>query len=121
VPADLPVVHGRQTDLAQVFLNLVANAVEAMPRGGTLRVAAAVRGDELEVRIADTGAGIPAEVAERVHDAFVTTKDEGSGLGLPIARSLLSEFDGELHLEAGPDGGTVARVRLPVMEKEGEA
>lgn len=116
VPADLPVVHGRQTDLAQIFLNLVANAVEAMPGGGTLRVTAGIMDGGIEVAIADTGTGIPPEALEHVHDAFVTTKTEGSGLGLPIVRSLLSDLGGELHLESAAGGGTVARVTLPVME-----
>ena len=114
VPDDLPAITGRQTDLQQVFLNLITNAVDSMEDGGVLTIQAERRDGRIRVRIADTGCGIEQNDLGRIHDAFVTTKDKGSGLGLPICRSLLSEMNGELEIESEKGKGTSACVLLPV-------
>ncbi len=103
--------------LQQVLVNLINNAVEAMPQGGEIRVSAvpATLGerDMVAVRVADSGPGIPAEVQERVFEPFFTTKPEGTGLGLCIAASIMAGHGGALKLEASDSHGTRWAVFIP--------
>ena len=120
VPDGLPEVAASLGALEQVFLNLFTNALDAMPAGGRLKVQARHVGPRLEVRITDTGAGIPPEVLKRIHEPFYTTKQEGFGLGLAICRSILWESDGEMTVDSQPGRGTTVVVALPVAgEKTG--
>jgi signal transduction histidine kinase len=99
--------------LKQVYLNLILNALEAMPRGGRLAVGAAERTGRIEVSIADDGAGVPAEMLKRLGSPFFTTKAGGSGLGLFLARRLVESAGGELRLQSEAGRGTTVTVRLP--------
>ena len=94
VQDDLPPVACGQGDLEQVFLNLLTNAREAMPRGGRSRSMSASGRRRLAIAIADTGCGIPPEHLPRVLEPFFTTKAHGNGLGLSICRSILWEVGG---------------------------
>ncbi|MBI1950935.1 MAG: HAMP domain-containing histidine kinase [Acidobacteria bacterium] len=114
VPDDLPEVPAGRGSLEQLFLNLLTNAIDSMPAGGRLKVAARVAGNRLEVRIADTGPGIPADQLKRIHEPFYTTKTEGFGLGLAICRSILWEIDGEMTIDSQPGRGTTVTVLLPL-------
>jgi signal transduction histidine kinase len=110
----LPEVNASRGGLEQLFLNLFTNAIDAMPAGGRLRVAArAVAGGRIEVKVQDTGTGIPPEHLARIHEPFYTTKDEGFGLGLAISRSIVWESDGEMKVESAPGRGTTVTVLLP--------
>ncbi len=101
--------------LRRVFVNLVSNALQAMPEGGDLLVATEVEGSMARVTIRDTGTGLAPEARAHLFEPYFTTKTEGTGLGLAIARRALEDMGGEIELVAGPDGvGTVARVRLPL-------
>jgi two-component system, NtrC family, sensor kinase len=113
VPDEIPEVACSQSDLEQVFLNLLTNAREATPHGG--RVAVSARSVErlVEISIADSGCGIPAENLARVLEPFFTTKQHGSGLGLAICRSVLWEVDGTLTIHSEPGRGTDVRVLVP--------
>jgi signal transduction histidine kinase len=113
VPDDIPEVACSQTDLEQVFLNLLTNAREATPQGG--RITVTVRSVErlVEISIADSGCGIPAEDLLRVLEPFFTTKEKGNGLGLSICRSILWEVDGTLTIQSEPGEGTNVRVLVP--------
>ncbi len=106
--ADMDSITADAEALQQVFLNLIMNAIDAMPNGGTLRVATARRGDDgAEVRIADTGTGIPAATQQRIFDPFFTTKEagQGHGLGLAVAQGIAHDHGGEIQLvESGPSG-----------------
>ena len=113
VPDDLPEVACSQSDLEQVFLNLLTNAREATPAGGRITVAAVQAGDRVRISIADTGAGIAADNLPRVMEPFFTTKAEGHGLGLSICRSVLWEIDGKLTIESKAGAGTSVRVDVP--------
>jgi signal transduction histidine kinase len=120
---DLPLVRCNAGDLNQVFLNLIVNAAHAIAdhQGdacgrGTIRVSSAVDGDHALISVADTGGGIPADVAERIFDPFFTTKEvgRGTGQGPAIARTLVVErHGGTLTFEPVP-GGTRFEVRIPL-------
>jgi len=131
----------------QVLLNLVANAVQAMPKGGKLRIevrpltrrglsrgsgrrhvdlarakdagrAPSVR--VVQVRIADTGEGIAKEHLSRLFDPFFTTKPSGTGLGLSICQSIVQEHGGTIHVASRLQHGTTVLVELPVDRRQGE-
>lgn len=115
----LPAVSGNSVRLEQVFINLILNAIEATAAAGNaaVRLIAHSQGEtSVVVDISDTGAGIPESVRERLFEPFFSTKSKGEslGLGLSISLTLLEEFGGALQFDPGPDGGTVARVTLPV-------
>lgn len=99
--------------LKQLYLNLILNALDAMPRGGTLTVETAERSGRVEVAIADDGEGIPAATLRRLGSPFFTTKATGSGLGLFLARRLAAAAGGELRIRSEVGRGTTCVLRLP--------
>ena len=103
--------------LKQVFLNLLLNAMEAMPGGGSVRVTDRLTAGNVEIVIADQGPGIPAELLRRLGSPFVTTKAQGSGLGLFLARRLAQSAGGELAIESGEGQGTACSIRLPRVKE----
>ncbi len=110
----VPSVNGDAAMLRQALLNLAINACQAMPHGGTLRLACqpAAR-DRVEIRIEDTGVGIPPENLGKIFDLYFTTKDDGTGLGLSMVYRIVQLHDGEIDVESTPDRGTTFRVVLP--------
>ncbi len=116
LPQELPAIRGSQGDLTQLFLNLCANARDAMPDGGELRIVAANDDDAVKVVVEDTGTGIPEKMLKRVSEPFFTTKAEGNGLGLSICRSILWDVGGSIDIETTPGEGTRALLSLPVLE-----
>ena len=119
-------VQGDADQLKQVFLNLLINSLQSMPSGGRITVGAAPwLGDErsepggprwAQVRIEDTGAGIPPEQMRRIFDPFYTTKRDGTGLGLAICNGIVEQHQGEIQLESEVGRGTAVSVRLPLLE-----
>jgi signal transduction histidine kinase len=107
--------------LKQVYLNLMLNALEAMPEGGRLSVEAIEKGGRLEVTIGDTGHGIAKETLERVGSPFFTTKAKGSGLGLFLTRRLVQSAGGELDIRSEPARGTTCTVRWPLAKGKRES
>lgn len=101
--------------LGQVFANLLRNAIDAMPEGGTLTVASAPRDRRVVVEVADTGPGVPAGEVERIFDPFHTTKPHGTGLGLALAREIVEEHGGTLTCRSQA-GGAAFVVSLPVTD-----
>ena len=93
--------------LQQVVINLVINARDAMPNGGTLSIATASRGELVELAVSDTGSGIPAEILERIWDPFFTTKDagKGTGLGLATVQGIVAQSGGRITVESQPGRG----------------
>jgi two-component system, NtrC family, sensor kinase len=113
VPDEIPEVACSQSDLEQVFLNLLTNAREATPQGGRITVRVRPVDRLVEISIADSGCGIPAENLPRVLEPFFTTKEHGNGLGLSICRSVLWEVDGTLTIQSEAGHGTDVRVLVP--------
>ncbi|HEX3196582.1 MAG TPA: ATP-binding protein [Propionibacteriaceae bacterium] len=112
---DVPMIDAYAGELNQVWTNLIDNAVGAMGGSGTLRIATRVEDSDVVIEIADTGPGMPPEVAARAFEPFYTTKDvgKGTGLGLDIARRIIVErHRGQIMIDSRP-GETVLRVKLP--------
>ena len=105
-------------ELKQVLFNLVRNALEAVPEGGTIRVGWAARPAAYELWVADDGPGMDAALLARVRRPFVTTRAQGTGLGLAIVDRLAREGGGRLEIESAPGLGTTCRLRLPAARKE---
>jgi signal transduction histidine kinase len=125
--ANLPLVPLDESLCEQAFVNLIQNAYDAMGSdGGTLRVRAnAATRDGVEVRIEDTGPGIPAEIREQIFNPFVTTKKTGVGLGLSIVSKIVDGHHGTIRIESGGDAsvrkGTSFVVFFPVGVEDGAA
>jgi signal transduction histidine kinase len=119
---EVPGILADRQQLRQMFLNLFANASDAMPKGGTLtiRVAARIEEKKIFIEIADTGIGIPPEILPKVMEKFYTTKPEGkgTGLGLAICRRIAQEHQGTLDItsEGIPGKGTKVRIILSSMD-----
>jgi len=101
--------------LKQAFLNLVLNAVQAMPQGGTLMVESNLRGNAIEVKIADTGTGINEEFRKKLFSPFFTTKKNGTGLGLAITYRIIENHKGMIDVKSEPGGGATFTVKIPVI------
>jgi signal transduction histidine kinase len=118
--AELPPVRCNIADLNQVFLNLIVNAADAIEetgRRGRITVATLLDGDDVVVRIRDTGCGIPDEVRSKIFDPFFTTKDvgRGSGQGLPLVRGVVQEgHGGSVSVDSVIGQGTTFTVRVPI-------
>ncbi|MGD8395449.1 MAG: ATP-binding protein, partial [Candidatus Eiseniibacteriota bacterium] len=114
IDGGLPPVLGDRRHLRQVFHNLIQNAVEAMPEGGTLTVRAArADGGGVAIEIANAAGAIPEDDLERIWEPYFTSKQSGTGLGLPVVAKIISDHGGRIELENQPDGGVVARFTLP--------
>lgn len=109
-------VHGSASGLRQVFQNLTANALQAMPTGGRLRCSTriATGADKIEIRFADTGPGVAPEVRAHLFEPFFTTRADGTGLGLALCREIVSQHAGRIELEPGEGPGATFRVDLLV-------
>lgn len=120
---DLPKVMGSRNQLQQIIVNLSNNAMDAMPEGGQLRIRtlnAQLEGkDYIEIRVSDTGKGIPPEIRSKVFDPFFTTKDvgKGTGLGLSLVFEIVQKHEGMILLESEVGKGTTFKVFLPVVKK----
>jgi signal transduction histidine kinase len=100
--------------MKQAVLNVVVNAIEAMPEGGELQFDSAVHEDQAEIRIRDTGPGIPPEVREKIFRLYFTTKKEGSGIGLAMTYRVVQLHDGTIEVSSEPGEGTTFALRLPL-------
>ncbi|MFQ5640394.1 MAG: GAF domain-containing protein [bacterium] len=107
--------------LARAFFNIMTNAIDAMPGGGTLNIQARKTDAYLEINFSDTGKGIPPEDLNRVLSPFITSKEEGYGLGLAITKHIVEvDHKGKLKLESIPGHGTTVRVRIPKNTNQNE-
>ena len=100
--------------LKQAVLNVVVNAIEAMPEGGELRFEALAGEDTAEIRVSDTGTGIPPELREKIFRLYFTTRKEGSGIGLAMTFRIVQLHDGTIDFASEPGKGTTFFIRLPI-------
>lgn len=114
VSPGLPDIEADAGILRQALLNLAKNAVQAMPNGGKLRVSCtAARDGRVEIRIADTGVGIPPENLARIFDLYFTTKDSGTGIGLSLVYRTIQLHSGDIDVESTPGAGTTFIIKMP--------
>ncbi|MBO0721843.1 MAG: HAMP domain-containing histidine kinase, partial [Blastocatellia bacterium] len=126
--AELPRIAGDSDRLQQVFINLISNAVDAMPEGGDLKIATkfeeAVNGTPARVvaTLADTGFGMTPEVQAHIFDPLYTTKErgKGTGLGLVVVSQVMQEHSGAISVESEPGQGSVFQLSFPVVAPERE-
>jgi len=114
----------RAGNLFQVFCNLISNATDAMPKGGTLNISTYLTADNWVVaEFRDTGEGFTAENAEAIFEPFFTTKDKakGTGLGLAISRDIIEGYNGRITAENGSNGGCIFKVYLPLPDANNQS
>ncbi len=127
IPADVPAVAGDGDQLQQVFLNLILNAIQAMPDGGILRLSASVRAVSrvglqdskkkyVVVRVEDTGIGMEREVLQNIFNPFFTTKVTGTGLGLMVSHGIVQDHEGWVEVESEVGKGSTFKVYLPAPQ-----
>ena len=115
----LPEIPGDEEKLGQICLNLIQNAIQALPGKGTITLETRVAGASdpmFELSVGDDGPGIPKEYRQRIFDPFFTTKDGGTGLGLSICHAIVEQHLGNISVACGEQGGTRITVKLPVKQ-----
>jgi signal transduction histidine kinase len=120
LPPDLPLVQVDPVQIEQALIEVISNAIDAMPQGGRLGISATVDGKSeagklIMIDISDSGTGIPASALPSVCEPFFTTRAEGTGLGLAIAKRYIDQNGGRLHIESRP-GSTTVSLRLPITD-----
>jgi signal transduction histidine kinase len=114
LPIDVPEVYVDRALLKQAVLNLVLNAVEAMPTGGQLRLVLSRRGENAEITVGDTGRGIPLENRQKIFQLFFTTRPGGSGIGLASTFRIVQLHNGSIDFTSEVGRGTTFRIELPL-------
>jgi len=120
VPPDLPPIYADATQLAQVLMNLLLNAAEATPEGGSITLSASklTYVDSVEIRVRDTGSGIPPDILPHVFEPFFTTKrGKGTGLGLSISQAYVRSHNGEIRADSVLHHGTTITITLPIRQE----
>jgi signal transduction histidine kinase/putative methionine-R-sulfoxide reductase with GAF domain len=119
----LPLITVDKEQIKQVILNLLMNAIQAMPRGGELSMSGRFSKDGcwVELTVQDSGVGIPLEDLEKFFDPFFSTKEGGIGLGLSIAHRIIDQHHGKIEVESAPGKGTLFTISLPVFTEEQDA
>jgi len=124
LPEDLPKIEGDPKQLGQVFLNLILNAIEAMPNGGVLTIRSTVNTipaseeELLQLFFRDTGSGIPEKDRPYLYDPFFSTKEKGTGLGLSIVYSIIQKHNGQIEVESELGKGSLFIISLPVSKEK---
>jgi len=117
--ADLPPIDGSRAELRDVFVNLILNAIHALPAGGTITFTTQLDGSEAVVRVADSGTGMPDHVRARVFEPLFSTKGEqGNGMGLAVAAGTMREHGGSISVDSDPGIGTTFTLRFPAALDE---
>jgi two-component system sporulation sensor kinase A len=119
VSAELPDIYCDENQLKQVFINLIKNAIEAMPQGGNVVITAErINPDTICVKIKDQGEGIPDTIVHKLGEPFLTTKTNGTGLGLMISYRIMEHHRGSLKICSKEKQGTTVKLLLPVPEEQ---
>jgi signal transduction histidine kinase len=120
IEPNLPVLRLDRQRMQEAFWNLVNNALQAMPDGGRLTLAAKLQaGKEISIEISDTGQGIPEENIRRIFEYYFTTKEKGIGLGIPLAHKIIQEHGGTIRAQSEVGRGSTFRISLPVPREKG--
>ncbi|MFZ5634347.1 MAG: ATP-binding protein [Bacillota bacterium] len=117
----LPKVTVDASRIKQVFVNMILNAIQAMPDGGKLAINTHLQDDFICTEFSDTGMGIEPDELTRIFDPFYTTKESGTGLGLSISHQIIKSHNGTIHVISTPGEGTVFKVKLPLKTDQGGA
>jgi signal transduction histidine kinase len=122
VPEDLPRILADSNQLSQVLMNLLINAAEATPDRGRIAISAnKLAGDSIEIRVSDTGCGIPPDILSHVFEPFFTTKGgKGTGLGLSISHTYVRRNKGEIRIDSELKRGTTVTITLPIRQEESQ-
>ena len=111
--------YGSASELREVFVNLIVNAVDAMPQGGRLEIGCIRDGTRLQLKFADSGTGMPEDVRQKIFEPFFSTKGaQGTGLGLSVSYSILERHEGSISVDSEMDAGTVFTIDLPAVDNE---
>jgi signal transduction histidine kinase len=121
IDSSLPSIQMDDEKLTQAFINIMKNGMQAMERGGVLRIEAHGIRDRVEVKISDSGTGIPPEQMEKIFNYYYTTKEKGVGLGLPIAHRIIEAHQGQLRVESQVGIGTAVTITLPIKKGRPQA
>ena len=119
---NLPLIHSDPSLLRQVLLNLINNAMDAIQKGGEITVETDIgEGDSVEIRVSDTGIGIPQENLSKIFDPFFTTKPpgKGTGLGLSICHGIIDKLGGSISVTSQVGKGTTFSIKLPLETAKG--
>lgn len=116
---DLPKIPVDEDQIRQVLVNLISNAIQAMPEGGQLKIGTRKKGEYVEVEIADTGCGIAPEKLKKLFDPFFTTKPKGIGLGLAVVNKIVEKHDGNIQVKSEPGQGSTFVLQLS-LSKQGK-
>ena len=111
---EMPDVEADADRLQQIFINIIKNAIEASPEGGTLKVETSVCGSMAVFRVTDTGPGISREDKTKIFEPFYSTKEKGSGLGLCISQRIVDEHGGSIKIETPAGGGASFVIEVPI-------
>ncbi|MDR2800216.1 MAG: PAS domain S-box protein [Desulfovibrio sp.] len=114
IESDLPMVRGNAANLKQSLINIVKNALEAMPDGGILNLSVKRGHNFVDIEVKDTGVGIDPSIMDRIFSPFFSTKSSGAGLGLALARKVIEEMGGDLSISSRPGQGTRVIVSMPL-------
>lgn len=112
---DLPTLEADPKSLTQAVINLIKNALEAMPDGGDILLSTRLRGNFVEIRVTDTGLGIPAKNLDKIFDVYFSTKKSGTGLGLATTKRIVEEHGGSIHFVSEEGKGTSFSIELPAV------
>jgi len=110
------VIEGDRFALGRVYRNLITNAIQASEAGGRITITTSRAGDQVEIRVADTGSGIPADRLSAIFDDFVTTKRRGLGLGLAISKRIVEQLNGTIEVQSEVGRGTAFTLRFPARD-----
>jgi signal transduction histidine kinase len=113
----VPLVPCRATELREVLINLILNAMDAMPGGGQLTIHTYQQDGFACIAVSDTGVGIPTDIQQRIFDPFFTTKQvKGTGLGLSVSHTLIKSHGGDIEVESRIGSGTTFVIKLPMVQ-----
>ena len=108
-------IHGEKNQLTQVFINIVKNALDALPNGGEIKFSYIIQDNEVTISVADNGIGMTEEQVKRIGEPFFTTKDKGNGLGLMVSYRIIHNHNGKIKVYSELNKGTTFLVTFPLL------